>query len=729
MLAIFFKRFMELGVSGCYQVFKRKAKKRWIRFCYKRILFNSGVTAQYFLNKLILKPGASPIGDGSTSSPRGRQLDGARPEPVEGCELQKRSNKKNKTAKSINTDFLEKIINSEEFNLYLPNKFKDSNWILQQADLAASNCFDILGSGIKCFEKIPWHQDFKSQDFKSPNFKNHDFTSNNSTKSWTHNFYQDIAASCPKNMKLDGYNPDIKVPWELSRFQHIFVLGKAYQINQNNRYASAFQNQISDWIKQNPYMIGVNWVCPMDVAIRAINWIWGFYFFKNDNNIPDEFWIKFINTLHMHLHYLEFNWETSDKPNNHYVSDLVGYLYLCEFFKIKNTHVNNAYTSNTSIDKKKNWCVKKILEQFFHQIQPDGTGYEGTTGYHRLDTELFLHFKLICNTKENITSDYQTNQNKTGQAGLPAEFLSRFDKMVEFLQACTDESGTNSSGHFVTIGDNDSGKILTGIEIPSAKKPRATSEKSAIYNYPDFGLVIIKTYPPEECQHGACLHVTFRLPKFKQNQPSGHFHYDQLAVTLSINGTPILIDPGSYVYTANGTWRNLMRSPQSHNTFYSPELTTMQDELFQLKLMPQDNPAIIDQTNDNIRITAYNKFDTYVNKKAYRTIEIDEEKNLKLTDWWEIAPENTKNEINGDKINSEWNLIFNPELKLKKEDDKNWSVEKNNKPICRIFSTLNFVMLTSFYSKNYGILQPCTKLTATKILSNEKQTILIKSSV
>jgi general secretion pathway protein D len=41
--------------------------------------------------KPFLKPGASPDGDGSTSSPRARQLDGARPEPVEGCEYQKRS--------------------------------------------------------------------------------------------------------------------------------------------------------------------------------------------------------------------------------------------------------------------------------------------------------------------------------------------------------------------------------------------------------------------------------------------------------------------------------------------------------------------------------------------------------------------------------------------------------------------------------------------------------------
>ncbi len=43
-------------------------------------------------DRLLLKSGASPKGDGSTSSPRARLLNGARPEPVEGCEFQKISN-------------------------------------------------------------------------------------------------------------------------------------------------------------------------------------------------------------------------------------------------------------------------------------------------------------------------------------------------------------------------------------------------------------------------------------------------------------------------------------------------------------------------------------------------------------------------------------------------------------------------------------------------------------
>ncbi|MFA6534851.1 MAG: hypothetical protein WCS92_01200 [Candidatus Babeliales bacterium] len=42
-------------------------------------------------NRLLLKPGASPMGDGSTGSGRARILKCARPEPVEGCECKKRS--------------------------------------------------------------------------------------------------------------------------------------------------------------------------------------------------------------------------------------------------------------------------------------------------------------------------------------------------------------------------------------------------------------------------------------------------------------------------------------------------------------------------------------------------------------------------------------------------------------------------------------------------------------
>jgi len=715
MLIKIIKRCAELKFSGCIQALNRRAKKKWLRFCHKI----------------------------------------------------KISKSQGQNAATINIKFIEKIINSPEFRLYLPQKFQASafqnnTWILQQADLAAQNCFDLLGSGQKCFTKIPWQLDFKSPDFKS----------NSAGKNWD-NFYQDITASCPADIKLDEYSPDVKVPWELSRFQHIFVLGSAQQISKEDspsKYAKAFQDQISDWIDSNPYLMGVNWACPMDVAIRAINWIWGFYFFKNSCDISPEFWEKFVDSLYKHMQYLEFNWETSDRPNNHYISDLIGYLYLCEFFD---------FPKKRGLQKKKAWCVKTILEQFSHQINPDGTCYEGSTNYHRLDTELFLHFKLIC---------------AATQTPLPQNFLTRFIKMIEFMQDCTDShagratcsgetcsgetcSGETCSGNFVSIGDNDSGKILTEMEVPARSgvtlPPRpavpaiaesdgwecfasdlsrskmyvgaiAIQAKAArgISNYPDFGLLIIKKGEPKLREPGfAGWHVTFRYPTYKKNQPTGHFHHDELAVTFSIGGVPILVDAGTYVYTANGAARNLMRSAQSHNTFYCPALTGQgqidlrQTNLFALDLTPQDNMLEISETDGVIQAMACNKMADWM--AAYRKLELDSnQKNLKITDWVDrltctsldctsldctsldcTSLDCARLDCVTNNLKYEWNLVFNPELELKKELSGNWLVTKNNKIICQIISTLDFVQTEGFYSKNYGHLQICPKLVAAKDLS------------
>ena len=31
---------------------------------------------------------------------------------------------------------------------------------------------------------------------------------------------------------------------------------------------------MNNWIDENPLMYSINWGCTMDVAIRAVNWIW-----------------------------------------------------------------------------------------------------------------------------------------------------------------------------------------------------------------------------------------------------------------------------------------------------------------------------------------------------------------------------------------------------------------------------------------------------------------------
>ena len=47
---------------------------------------------------------------------------------------------------------------------------------------------------------------------------------------------------------------------------------------------------------------------------------------------------------------------------------------------------------------------------------------------------------------------------------------------------------------------------------------------------------------------------------------AAHGHADALSVLLSIDGEPVLVDPGTYLYHSGGAWRDWFRSTRAHNT-------------------------------------------------------------------------------------------------------------------------------------------------------------------
>ena len=70
-------------------------------------------------------------------------------------------------------------------------------------------------------------------------------------------------------------------------------------------------------------------------------------------------------------------------------------------------------------------------------------------------------------------------------------------------------------------------------------------------HFPQFGLSIVKTNN---------WHITLRHHAYNALQPTGHFHNDIGSITLAVNGIPVIIDPGSFVYTPSAMWRNYFRS-------------------------------------------------------------------------------------------------------------------------------------------------------------------------
>ena len=436
--------------------------------------------------------------------------------------------------------------------------------ILEDANKILKHKFNLLGSGIvELDENIRWNQDFKSGFI------------------WKNKFYKDIEI-----INLDN-SADVKIPWELSRFQHLFTLGKAYWITDDFKYYEEAKNEILDWIEKNPVYYSVNWTCAMDVAIRAVNLVF-FYFLFEDFIIQDRNFLKKLNEIfYLHGKYIYSNLEKNlGFSNNHYLSNLTGLLFLGVYFKDLKDKATKKWLR---------YSIKNLEKEMFIQNNIDGTNYETSTSYHRLVLELMFYSVLLL---------------KKNDLKFINEYEERLEKMFEFLAIIT-----KPNGKFPLIGDVDNGRLVILSNYYDWKVNDARSIISLGGEY--FNNKFLKEVGSSELEDkiwifGAKniyqekfskeskkfenggyyllqnneIYCLIRCGELSLRGQGGHSHNDQLSIELNIDGEDFFIDTGTGVYTADKNIRNLFRSTKQHNTVCIPpyEQNNFNDnELFVMK--------------------------------------------------------------------------------------------------------------------------------------------------
>jgi len=419
--------------------------------------------------------------------------------------------------------------------------------ILLTADNALRHEFDLLGSGPMVLgPRLPWHVDFKTG------------------REWPLIYSSDIQYA-----ELDRPT-DVKVPWELSRCQHFTALGQAYWLTGDDGYAREFADEVSDWIARNPLAYGVNWACAMDVALRAVSWIWAFHFFADAPPCQSEaFQSRFLRSLFVHGEYIASHLEKSDVNGNHYLCDGVGLVFLGVFF-------GDTEKGHRWLDIGRSIVVGEIDQQ----VTADGVDFEQSTAYHRLVLEAFLTAYLLLRS--------------TGES-VPDTAWLRLERMLEFVAAYTKPDGS-----VPLIGDADDGRVQKlGTQALNDHR-YLLSAGAAIFGRADFkagagsfhdeafwllgpdGLKRFTSTPvdPAPPQSKAfsdggvfvlrsrAAHVVIDCAEVGMRGRGGHGHNDILSFELWMNGANWVTDCGAYLYTASREWRNRFRSTEFHNTVH-----------------------------------------------------------------------------------------------------------------------------------------------------------------
>jgi len=416
------------------------------------------------------------------------------------------------------------------------------------------------------YEPIDWQLDFKSG-----------YRWDNDT------FYMDIRYG----HKLGA---DVKLPWELSRFQHLSALAIAYKVTGDEKYALEYVSQILDWIATNPPMFGVNWKCTMDVAIRVANWLFWFGCIQDwveRQEWGDKFYKILLNSLYDHLKFIPENLEWSETlTTNHYLADIAGLLILA-------SSTEDIFPVSKRLRK---FALEELKKEMFKQVYPDGTDFEASTCYHRLALELFCYsvwWEVVHHGQFN-----RENYREIAEEIFGKKFVERLYKMFDAALYLL-----KPNGRMPQIGDNDNGQFiklyprevldmryLLALGAIFFKEPKFKvreffqteediaevgilySEKGLeIWNRLDWNeLVNIKS--KTFCNSGWYVmrdglnYVIISCGPNRQNRAGGHAHNDKLSFELVINGLDIVVDPGTFVYTPLPEWRNKFRSTVYHNT-------------------------------------------------------------------------------------------------------------------------------------------------------------------
>jgi len=364
-------------------------------------------------------------------------------------------------------------------------------------------------------------------------------------------------------------NADVKYPWELSRCQHFAVLGQAFRLTGNVAYAKEILDQIDDFMEANPVGFGVNWTCTMDVAIRAANWSIGLALTHACAALPENAWLGAYDALFKHGLFIFDNFENHyEVTSNHYLSNVVGLFFLAHVFhELDQGQQWNAY------------CRASLEEEISLQILEDGADFESSAPYHRLVLELFLGAaRLAQHRGKPLSAAYQDVLRK---------------------MACYHYSILRPDGRIPLIGDADDGRLhiftrygawnpQDGLHIlaPAAlylgmEEWLQHARVQDLWEATWWGFDVSRHQGGQKplspvCslfpQAGTAVYreggdYLLALNSIVGTKGFGnHKHNDQLSFELHLGGCPLIIDPGSYVYTSDPEARNRFRSTAYHNT-------------------------------------------------------------------------------------------------------------------------------------------------------------------
>jgi len=375
--------------------------------------------------------------------------------------------------------------------------------------------------------------------------------------------------------QIDVLNPEVtgdkKVTWELNRHQFLVTLGQAYWLTGDKRYSETFGQLVSSWMDANPPKLGINWASSLEVALRAISWLWALHLLADSGVLTEDLALRLLKSLTTHGRHIETYLSHYHSPNTHLTGEALGLFYLG--------------TALPELSRAAHWRklgLRILLEQLPIHVRPDGVYFEQASYYHRYTTDFYTHLWLLAKASNTI---------------LPRNVEEKLTLLLDHLMWITRPDGSSPF-----YGDDDGGRLIVLGEKRRADDFRDTlAIGAALFNRCDWKFVAgeaavetlwvlgpdgranyedLKAEPPSERARAfsAGGYFVMRDDWTKESgyalvkcgphgtMNCGHAHADALSFEFAWGGVNWIVDPGTYTYTGDRQARDEFRASSAHNT-------------------------------------------------------------------------------------------------------------------------------------------------------------------
>lgn len=352
---------------------------------------------------------------------------------------------------------------------------------------------------------------------------------------------------------------DVKYAWEFSRLQFLQPVALHARYTKDAKSLAFVERAISSWHASNPPFVGIGWSSGIELSLRAISLL--VVTTLIGDQLSSQTLGRIEEILRGHAFWLARYPSRFSSANNHLVSEDAA-LYL----------LGAACPFLDGADRMRLHAEQGLIREAQLQILSDGVAAEQSPTYGALTSELLLLCTFVAAHRGTPMPDSVTQR------------LSAFSEWIFWL--------AEADGTVPAIGDDDEGRVLT---LGQHEPTYATSVAAAIAAFVQRSDIV----PPHQ--------FTLRNALAKQVEPAArpsgtrtfgvggytihrarprnrdvtlvidhaplgylaiaaHGHADALAFTMNVDGQPLFVDPGTYLYHSGHHWRDWFRNTRSHNT-------------------------------------------------------------------------------------------------------------------------------------------------------------------